>query len=524
MIAPRWSIPPLVVRSLVLLALVAAGPTAAAQPRPATRPATPFGIRVVDAATGRGVPLVELKTVSNVRLYTDSAGWAAIDDPALLGRRVFFSVASHGYEFPADGFGSRGRAIELTPGGSAELKVKRLNVAERLYRLTGEGIYRDSVMLGHQSPIEHPLVNAEVAGQDSTQRVIYKGKVYWFWGDTSRQSYPLGHFGMAGATSDLPSAGGLPPDVGVNYRYFIGPDGFSRPMFERTPVGPLQWADGYFVLKDAGGRERMIATVSIRKSLEVEAGRQLVEFDDDRGVFRAIRDLPMTSNLRPVGPSFVAERDGKSHVYFCRPQPDVRVAADLASATDPARYEAYTCLAEGQKTIGSDTKLHRDAAGKLVWAWKRDTDPAGPDEVAQLVKLGKMKPDEGWFRPADAATGDPVRFQAGSVAWNAYRKKYVMVGNQVGGKPSNLGEVWYLEADAIEGPWAKAVRVVTHDRYSFYNTVHHPFFDGADGRHIYFEGTYSAQFSRENDPTPRYDYNQVMYVLDLGDERLKAAR
>jgi hypothetical protein len=38
---------------------------------------------------------------------------------------------------------------------------------------------------------------------------------------------------------------------------------------------------------------------------------------------------------------------------------------------------------------------------------------------------------------------------------------------------------------------------------------------------IYFEGTYASTFSRKEDPTPRYDYNQVMYRLDLSDPRLK---
>jgi hypothetical protein len=47
--------------------------------------------------------------------------------------------------------------------------------------------------------------------------------------------------------------------------------------------------------------------------------------------------------------------------------------------------------------------------------------------------------------------------------------------------------------------------------------VHHPFFDQENGRYIYFEGTYTAQFSREGGQTPRYDYNQVMYKLDLAD-------
>jgi len=45
-------------------------------------------------------------------------------------------------------------------------------------------------------------------------------------------------------------------------------------------------------------------------------------------------------------------------------------------------------------------------------------------------------------------------------------------------------------------------------------------FDQEGGRIIYFEGTYTATFSGNKDPTPRYDYNQVMYQLDLSDKRL----
>ncbi len=39
---------------------------------------------------------------------------------------------------------------------------------------------------------------------------------------------------------------------------------------------------------------------------------------------------------------------------------------------------------------------------------------------------------------------------------------------------------------------------------------------------IFFEGTYSITFSgNKGQPTPRYDYNQVLYKLDLDDPRLK---
>src|SRR5207248_11200116 len=141
----------------------------------------------------------ELQTTSSARYYTDSNGLVAFYEPGLMDRKVWFGVSSHGYEYPADGFGIRGAALEIRAGGSATLKIKRLNIAERLYRITGEGIYRDSVILGRKSPIEHPLLNAQVTGQDSAIAEVYRGKVHYLWGDTARPSYPLGQFSMSGA-------------------------------------------------------------------------------------------------------------------------------------------------------------------------------------------------------------------------------------------------------------------------------------------------------------------------------------
>ncbi len=94
-----------------------------------------------------------------------------------------------------------------------------------------------------------------------------------------------------------------------------------------------------------------------------------------------------------------------------------------------------------------------------------------------------------------------------------------MIFVQAGGSSSYLGEVWYAESEKIEGPWQNAKKIVTHEKYTFYNPVHHPFFD--DGRFIYFEGTYANTFSGNENQTPRYDYNQMMYRLDLSDARLR---
>ena len=88
----------------------------------AAAPAAPsdyFAIRVVDEQTGRGVPLVELKTTNDVRHVTDSNGLIAFHEPGLMDTEVFFHVASHGYEYPKDGFGYRGVRLKPTAGGEA---------------------------------------------------------------------------------------------------------------------------------------------------------------------------------------------------------------------------------------------------------------------------------------------------------------------------------------------------------------------------------------------------------------------
>jgi hypothetical protein len=63
------------------------------------------------------------------------------------------------------------------------LPLRRLNIAERLYRITGEGIYRGSILVGQPVPIKQPLLNGKVVGQDTVIVTPYKGKLYWFWGD-----------------------------------------------------------------------------------------------------------------------------------------------------------------------------------------------------------------------------------------------------------------------------------------------------------------------------------------------------
>src|SRR5665213_552273 len=213
-----------------------------------------FSIKVVDAETGRGVPLVELRTVNDLRYFTDSNGVVAFREPGLMDKEVFFYVASHGYEYPKDGFGIRGAALHITAGGAATLKIHRLNIAERLYRLTGGGIYADSVLVGDKTPLKEPVLDGMVLGSDTVLNAVHRKKVYWFWGDTNRPGYPLGNFQVPGAVSDLPSQGGLDPEIGVDLTDCTDAKGFAKEALRMPGKGPT-WLAALVPLTDADVHE-----------------------------------------------------------------------------------------------------------------------------------------------------------------------------------------------------------------------------------------------------------------------------
>jgi hypothetical protein len=483
---------------------------------PAARSDNYFTIHVVDQQTGRGVPLVELETVNNIRCLTDSNGIVAFFEPGLMDKRLFFYVRSHGYEFPKDGFGFRGTALELTPGGSTKLAIKRINIAERLYRVTGGGIYRDSVLVGQPVPIREPLLNGLVFGQDSVLTAVYRGKLYWFWGDTNRPGYPLGNFHMPGATSDLPGQGGLDPELGVNLAYFVDDQGFARPTAQMPGEGPT-WLDGLVTLADASGREQMFARYIKVKNFLQAYQQGLVRLNDQEQRFEKVAEFAMDVPVVPSGHPFRRTVDGIEYVYFATPYPLVRVRATAEDFQNLSSYEAFTCLQEGSRL--DDPRLDRGEDGSLRYAWKKNTPAVGPKEQADLIQAGHLKPEEALLQLRDRDTGKPVFAHRGSVYFNRCRNKWVMIAVQSGGT-SFLGEVWYAEAETPLGPWVYAVKIVTHDKYSFYNPKQHPMFDKDDGRTIFFEGTYANTFSGNPDQTPRYDYNQIMYKLDLSDRRL----
>src|SRR5258708_35337485 len=263
--------------------------------------ATPFWVRVIDPETGRGVPLVQLSTLRDgIRFWTDSNGVAAIDDAALAGHDVIFAIKSHGYEFQEQILDQPAKRVHVEPGRSVELKIRRINIAERLYRVTGADIYRDSLLAGVPVPIAQPSLHGGATALDTNISVPYGGKLFWCYGDTF--GLAAMNFSASCATSQLPGKGGLDTAIGINLTYFVDENGFSRQMLPLPRPG-IVWIEGLFTVKDQTGRERLVATYTRQPGLEPPTERGVAVFDNSAGQFRVLGQFPLPGQP-PAFPPF----------------------------------------------------------------------------------------------------------------------------------------------------------------------------------------------------------------------------
>jgi hypothetical protein len=463
-------------------------------------------IRLFDKQNQRGVPLAAFTTAWG-QYFSDSQGLIAYCDEDHLGW-VDFTVTSHGYTYPT-GKGS----VYATWGQTLELGLDRVNIAERLYRTTGGGIYRDSLQLGYKTPLLQPVLNGKVIGQDSVISTVYKGKIFWTWGDTDRPAYPLGNFRTSAALSDLPSSGGLHPNLGLNQTYYTDSTGFSRGIVEDfTPGGPT-WVGALVPVPDASGQERLFASYSKVDGNMAALQRGLLRFNDSSQLFeRVITDYPLQGTNVPSGGQ--ASRylfPDREYVLFGG---SLRAPATAESLLDKTSYQVFTA----GKTDGSG-QLEKASDGTLVYGWKKG---GGVDrttaQAVQAAGLDKGQSLEGHTR--DAATGAGLSLTGQSITWNESRGRFVQIAQQFGGGTSVLGEIWYAEGDTPMGPWVDARKIITHDQYTFYNTYVHPYLSPDGGRTMYLEGTHTSSFDAPPVITPRYNYNQIMYRLNVDDTRL----
>lgn len=438
-----------------------------------------FEIQVVDAENGWPVPLVELRTNHQQRFITDNAGVIAFDLPELMGQPTWFAVHGHGYSVPADGFGYRGVRLTPEPGQTETVKVHRQLPARRLGRLTGAGLFAESQRLGRHRDWKE----SGVLGCDSIQTALHNGRLFWFWGDTTVAHYPLGIFHMTGATTERQPFLNFQPPIQLSHQYFTNGEGRPRAVSKISGDGPT-WISGTISLPDSRGRQRLVGTYAkIRPPLEeYEVG--LCVWNETKQTFERHRVLwnkntdDQPAPARPDGhPVLYKDRDGTNWLLFGDPFPRLKCKPTFESWNDPQTWQVL----KPQPSVPVRQKADRGS-------------PKGGHSASRI---------------------ESVKPHRGSIAFHAFLNRWVAVFTQRHGQSSPLGEIWYAEADAPTGPWKDAVQVVTHDNYTFYNPLLHPELIAADTPFLLFEGTYTAQFANQPQPTPRYDYNQILYRLDL---------
>jgi hypothetical protein len=417
---------------------------------------------------------VQLRTTSNLLFVSDNAGVVAIDEPDLMNREVSFHVEGHGYDAPQDGFGFRGVRLTPVPGKTLRIEVTRSIIARRLGRLTGAGQFAHSQRLGR----ELAWPETGIVGCDSVQAAVHRGRYHWLWGDTNLFHYPLGIFHASSATTGLNPLESFEPPLRVKFDYFTEANGKPRGVAKMPGDGPT-WLTGYVSLPDRAGRPRLVAAYSKIKPLLDAYQWGLCAWNDETENFEKLKviwtksdDGPERPHLPEGHPVLWQDENGKPWVLFGNPLPTLRCPATFEGWQDPSQWEPV----EPQATLRS------------------------------------------------ADDGRSIRPHSGSIAWNPWRQRWVTIFMQWFGKPSAFGELWYAEADTPTGPWGPAVNILSHDNYTFYNPRIHADFTPQDSPVLLFEGTYTVQFADKPHPTPRYDYNQILYRLDLDDERLKPAQ
>lgn len=465
-----------------------------------------YGIHVVDQSDGQGVPQVDLVMTDGTRYTTDDNGYIAFDRSGYMNTPDVFTVESYGYQLAS------GTTVTLTPtlDTIGTIELDRTNIAERLYRETGDNLYAATVELGFPSPISHPLSDASVLGQDSEINVVYKNQLYWFWGDTGFDTNDSGvqdgaSYRTTGAVSALPSQGGLNPNVGINLNYFTGSNGLPTPMFPASqfPGVDPYWIGAPMVVEGPSGNEEMIAFWSEHSDLATIA-QGFAIWDDANNDFDDLASIPLSSPIMPGGEATAAVFGGQNYFVFDNGIADMRVKADYADVTNINDYQTYTPLKAG--TIFTSTnafggtnitasELNTNGSGTPIWAWQANTTPLSGAEVDGLLGANLITKAEDPYQFYDINNPtQQVAFDSGSIEWNDYVKQWVQVSEQVFGTSID-GEIWLAESPTITGPWTYAEKIQTdtlpNNTYTFYNIVQHADFSENSSPYLYYEGTYT---------------------------------
>ena len=455
----------------------------------------------VDTTDGRPIPLVICIATDNSTVVSDNAGYISIPVNVPKGTAFYLQVQSPGYDIQPDGFGYRG--IRLVVGNPIErIKVRRINIAQRSGRTTGIAKYIHAQALG----VIGQVIETPLTGMDSVQTAELHGTRFVYFGDTNWSGYPLGNFkttaGVAKTQSKLPNC-----PYSIDYNTDI--KGFPKSsILENEDEPGVVWVSGVIRVGD-----EIVGYANRRKSLQQQLAHGFVRWNPTKKLFLDFQKLPETSWRHLDGHPILYQDEGVDYVMFGHAIPNFRVKADVRAIRFGLTFETYSCLLPNGDVDYDDKRAP-------IWRWRSDASPIDSEREASLIKRGKLAREQCKFLLTEHATKRMVIPHRGSVRWNAFVQRWVLVFTAINEPDSMLGELYIAAATMPSGPWTPCIRIATHPRYSFYNPVHHSWLDKQRGKVITIEGTYTMSFSGNSVPTPHYEYNQLTYEIDLSDKRL----
>ena len=544
-----------------------------------------FKITIVDGVTGRGVPLVQLRTSNYISWYSDSAGVVAFDEPGMLGMAVYFVVLTDGYEIVASAVlpntpGSEPGVLLRTVGGdSATITLRRTQPAERLYRLTGGGLYRDTLLTGGAAPVKEPQISKSSSiGQDSLMAIPFKKQVFWCFGDTECPAGPrdtdcqhYGRFTNCAVTVRSVGNGSVPPSldyfVSKNSRApgGLGSDGrpndallklwnpgsFVHPKAMLAgPQGQIynqsSWIGSMTVTKDAAGNDDALWVTYVCPWGGPDKIFGVAKWSEAQQVF--LPEQGAAQKLRYSGAQVVQTLSpadkAAGFIYYASAFAMSRVPANSSSIVNPSLYEYFSPCSAG----ASGCKSKMSAAS---WGWKKSNLDGGLSGVGYFNPTAELGAIKAGLLPRAAARmqvhdkahpfGGSLVLSRGSVNWNAHRSKYVLIAEQAQlnrAAPlgaSRHGEIFYCESSSITGPWTACTSVITHNQtgMSCYNPMQLAWLDEYGGARVYIACTFTAMASSTGGKTdrscraddyggvdcavavPRYEYNNLVFGLDV---------
>ena len=207
-------------------------------------------------------------------------------------------------------------------------------------------------------------------------------------------------------------------------------------------------------MPDATGRERLVCHYAHMESLEKMLGHGLAVYDDD-----ARPNSSGSGDAGPGGPAAVprpgpsgpARDGGVEYLFLGEVFPIVRVPAEVEAVLDLDRLRGLDLPGEpGLEPRRLAGKARRRRAASALGGRRGVARSSQHGAQADRARAQSSPTRPGSSRRT-SIPGQPVTMHRGTVSWNAFRRRWILIATEIGGT-SQLGEVWYAEAAEPTGP------------------------------------------------------------------------